>query len=377
MTTSVVFCHPGVELYGSDRMAATSVSALIDGGMDVTVILPTVGPLTAKFEEAGARVVVEDMPVLRKALMRPGPIFRLLWKLPRVLRRARTVLERYAPDVVYVNTITQPWWLHAARKLKVPAIAHVREAESDVGVMVNNALYFPLRLARTVICNSQATLEQAVRSVPKIRSRARVIYNGKDWGSYLVSPFTGVSAAPVLLFLGRLNPRKGPDTAIRALAELVARGIDAHMIIAGSVFPGYEWYEREIRELSASLGVEERCEFIGFVDDVASTIARADIVVVPSLVEPFGTVAAEGMSGMRPTIVARTQGLVEIVSDGETGLVFDAGDEKALADCCERLIDDPELAMRLATAGRESVVSRFSLTSYNDQTVNAVRDVVG
>lgn len=357
-------------------MAVASVQAMRTAGFDVTVILPAVGPLTEEFTKTGATVVVDDLPVIRKSLLNPVKALSLLFRLPGVMRAATSSLKRYAPDVVYVNTITQPWWLRAARRLGVPSIVHVREAEALASAPVNLVLNMPLNLASRVVCNSQATLAQAVRFARGIRDRARVIYNGKDWSDYLVSPFAGVSPTPKVLFLGRLNPRKGPDTAIRAVAELVARGVDARLIVAGSVFAGYEWFETEMRELVTRLGLDERCEFIGFVDDVASTIARADIVVVPSLIEPFGTVAAEGMAGMRPTVVANTQGLVEIVADEKTGLVFDAGDWEALATCCQRIIDDPALAARLAEAGRASVVARFSREEYDRQTVDVVSELL-
>jgi glycosyltransferase involved in cell wall biosynthesis len=358
-------------------MAVASVQALTSVGFEVTVIMPALGPLAAEFEKANAEIVVENLPVIRKALRRPWKALALLVRLPSVNRAARATLIGLRPDIVYVNTITQPWWLLAAHRLKTPSIVHVREAEANAGRFLNQLLNLPLNLATRIVCNSRSTLEHVLRFARGIRDRTRVIYNGKDWSDYLVSPFTGVSSTPKVLFLGRLNPRKGPDTAIRAVAELVRQGVDAKLIVAGSVFPGYEWFETELRELVANLGLADRCEFTGFVDDVASTIARADIVTVPSLVEPFGTVAAEGMAGMRPTVVADTQGLLEIVSDGETGLVFTAGDWKSLAACLARIIDDPALASSLAENGRRSVVARFSREQYDRQTVEVANEVLG
>jgi glycosyltransferase involved in cell wall biosynthesis len=314
--------------------------------------------------------------VLRKSLLKPRPFLRLLFGMPRTLRTALRTIASEKPAALYVNTITQPWWLVAARLARVPALSHVREQESQVPWLVKRILTFPLVMADLILCNSRSTLDHVRQYGTGVARKLRVLYNGKDWSRYGQRPFAGISDRPRLLFVGRLNPRKGPDTAIIALSRLVDDGVDASLVIAGSIFPGYEWYLDELETLATDRGVRDRCDFVGFVSDTRALFEQCDIVLVPSRVEPFGTVAAEGMASMRPTIVARVQGLTEIVDSDSVGLSFEPGDADGLAAECRRLIDDPQLAAAIAREGKASVLERFSLPRYESQTVEAVNELV-
>jgi len=371
----VVFAHPGSELYGSDRMAVATVAALIDAGHSVAVVIPHDGPLRELFASAGATVTVADIPVLRKALLRPAALLGLLARMPRTLSRSRRLLREFDADLVYANTITQPWWLLAARLSRRPSIVHVRESETEIPVIAQRLLIAPLAFSNLAVSNSESTRRHVIERGIRMRAKSIVIYNAKDWRPYFRSPFSGVGEQPHLVFVGRLNPRKGPDLVIRAVGQLVERGIDARLTIVGSVFPGYEWYSAELTDLASELGVSDRVEFAGFQSDAAPFFEDAGLVVVPSRIEPFGTVAAEGMAAERPTIVSNVQGLVEIVDDDTVGRRFESGDATALASVCEEIIRDDVLAASLARAGRRSVLERFSAESYARDVVEAVERV--
>ncbi|WP_248705000.1 glycosyltransferase family 4 protein [Curtobacterium sp. MWU13-2055] len=360
----VLYCHPGTELYGSDRMALATVQGLVDSGWDVHVVVPDDGPLRSLLEEAGATVEVRAFSVLRKNLLRPAEFVRFVGRLPLEMSRTIRRLRTTRPDVIYLNTITQPVWLAAARLVRIPAVVHVREAEDSVPVVVQTALLAPLSLASAVLANSAATAAHVRERGFRLASKTHVVYNGKDWSPYLRSEYTHPRDVATLLFVGRLSPRKGTDLAIRALSEIRASGVSARLEIVGSVFPGYEWYEQELRELVASLGLKEFVRFTGFMQDTTQAFARADVVVVPSRAEPFGTVAAEGMAAMRPTVVARVQGLVEIVTDDAVGRTFAPDDASDLAKQCLSLLRDAARATEVARAGYDSVMRRFSMDQY-------------
>ena len=375
MTQHVLYCHPGAELYGSDRMAARTVEALIEAGMTVTVVLPNGGPLVTMLEAAGARVSIVDVPVLRKSLLRPANLGRLIAGMPRTLAGLVRVIRANSVDTILVNTITQPWWILAGRIARKPVATHVREAESSINRLVQIALVSPVAASQLIVCNSSATRDHVVRNTLGSKRKTVVVYNGKDWTPYFRRSFAGLSDPVRVLFVGRLNARKGPDTAIEAIAELQRRGIDASLTLAGSIFPGYEWYEEELRDLAHRLGVTEACRFLGFVSDTEPLYENADVVIVPSRAEPFGTVAAEAMAAERPTVVSNVQGLVEIVNGPEVGLVFEAGDSAGLADRLQTLVAEPELAARLAVQGRRSVLQRFSVDQYSTAMVGLLQSL--
>lgn len=369
----VVFIHPGGELYGSDRMVLESVRATIAGGFRTTLLLSKDGPLANLAREIGASVDVVPTPVARKGDARILGLVRfganVIYAVPRIIRALRIS----GPDtVVWANTLTQPHWIIISWLMRRPLVVHVREEESEAKGIVRKALVAPLALAQVVIANSNATRDFIVGNMPsRVESHIRVIYNGKDWAPYFRhSPRRKAGRLQVLL-VGRISPRKGQDIALEALLLLRRRGIDARLTIVGDVFPGYEWYRAELNNFIHDNKLQSVCHFAGFVCDPTEYFAGADVVVVPSRIEPFGTVAVEALAAMRPTVVSGTGGLPEVVMHGETGLVVESGNPQELAEALYQLYVDPEFSLRLATNGHHNIRKRFSMSEY-EKGINSV-----
>lgn len=361
-------------MYGSDRMAIETTKALRDMGHEVDVVLPNDGVLKAALEVERLRVSIVPMPVLRKSILRPGPLVSFAGKsVFHIARSLRSPLLKNA-DIVFVNTIVQPHWLLLGRLLNKKVLCHVREAEDSFGRVKSAILHSPLSLADILVCNSKSTLNVLKKTmVTKIRSSA-VVYNGKSWKSYLgIQGRSRASKSPELLLVGRLSPRKGQDLAIRALAELHDRGYDASLVLAGDSFTGYEWFEDELRALVAQSNLEEKVRFLGFVDDPSRLYESADVALVPSRVEPFGTVAVEAMASGTPVVVSGVQGLGEIVSDGVNGLIAGSEDAKLWADAVQKLLDDSTAYSSLSTQGRRDAQERFSADAYRQHIQEVVQ----
>ena len=119
-------------------------------------------------------------------------------------------------------------------------------------------------------------------------------------------------------------------------------------------------------------GVLDRVVFVGFQADIRPVLDAADIAIVPSRIEPFGTVAAECMAAERLTIAADVQGLTEIVNHERNGLTFQSGDHHALAQRCVWAIENPQQAATLSAVGARDVNDRFGLDRYQQQIVTAI-----
>lgn len=375
----ILLTHPSAELYGSDRMALIAARALIKKGHAVTAVVPDNGPLIGKFRESQAAVIVANIPVLRKSDLNPLGLLRLLWRAVASQRHIARIIRSVNPDVVYVNTIIQPWWIAAGKMKRRPVVVHVREAETQIRRVLKTVITAPLMLADLIVCNSKSTRREITSVLPMSRKQVLVIYNGKDWSQYQRRPNPqGVAATAVparLAVIGRLSPRKGQDLAIRALADIVSTGVDATLTLVGGVFPGYEWYEVELHQTATELGLTNRVTFAGFQDDVRAVLDETDIAIVPSRIEPFGTVAAECMAAGVVTIVADVQGLAEIVENTTNGLTFCPDDPAALARCCAWALAHPEDSKKLALQGLRDVNNRFSLDRYEQEVVGALESV--
>lgn len=371
----VLVAHPSPDLYGSDRMMLESVDGLRAAGWRVVVTLPSTGPLVGELRGRGVEVAVVDVPVLRKSLLSPLGLVRFATETVRALPAMRRLLREQRPDVVYVNTVTIPVWLLPGLGRR-PVLAHVHEAEQDVPKLVRVVLAAPLLLASAVLVNSRASAGVLRSAVPALRRRTRVLYNGVP-GPERPLPLREQPTAPArLVQVGRWSPRKGTDIAVDAVAELRRRGRAVTLDLAGSVFPGYEWYEQELRDRVARHGLEDAVRFLGFVPSVWDAYREADVALVPSRVEPFGNTAVEGQLAGRPVVVSGVQGLVEIVDDGRTGLVVPPDDPEALADAVGTLLDDWGKAGELAATGRAEAVRRFGPDRYREEVADTVGDLL-
>jgi glycosyltransferase involved in cell wall biosynthesis len=230
----------------------------------------------------------------------------------------------------------------------------------------------PLAVANSTISNSRATQSFVEHSSVFKLHEKQVIYNGKSWDPYFRSAPVEIRPVPHLVVVGRISPRKGQDVVLAAMSKLREGGIHCTVSFIGDTFPGYEWYLSDLHKAAEAAGLSRDVTYLGFVQDVARELERADIVIVPSRIEPFGTVAAEGMAAMRPTIAAATEGLREIVTDRVTGLTFVPGNSDSLANAITTLIDSPALAASLARVGRDFVVEKYSTINYRTEIRHAV-----
>ncbi|WP_083749465.1 glycosyltransferase family 4 protein [Frankia sp. CcI49] len=372
---TVLFAHPSAELYGADRMLLDSVRGVVAAGARAIVVLPDRGPLWPLLEQAGAEVRAGDVPVLRKRYLRPHRAFGLAVRMVAAVGRLVRLIRLVRPDVLYVNTITIPVWLVAARLCRLPSLVHVHEAERT-GRLVGVALTAPLLLARTIVVNSSAAAATLAAAMPALAGRTELVYNGvaRAGGPALpppLSPPVRPGTPARLVLVGRLSPRKGTDVALDALLRLREAGRDVELDLVGSTFEGYEWYERQLRDATADPRLAGRVRFHGFQPDIEPFLRAADVVLVPSRVEPFGNVAVEALLAGRPLVASAAQGLVEIVSTERTGLLVPPDDPAALAAAVSALLDDWPYAARLAEAGRADAAERFGMERYHAQ-INAL-----
>ena len=308
----LLMAHPSAELYGSDRVLLETVEAFVGRGFEVTVTLPTTGPLVAEIERRGATVELCRTPVLRKSVLRPLGLVHLAADLVRGIGPARRLIRRAGSDGVFVNTVTIPFWLVLGRMMGRQVTCHVHEAERSAPAIVRRLMAAPVLCAQIVILNSRFSLGVLTESIPRLAGRCQVVYNGIP-GPAPVTPARSELTGPVrLLFLGRLSPRKGPQVAIESCRRLAESGVDVRLDLLGSVYPGYEWFEQKLRTAVAAAGLEHRINFRGFIPDIWAAVAESDIVLIPSTVdEPFGNTAVEAVLAARPLVVSTTSGLQE------------------------------------------------------------------
>jgi len=240
----------------------------------------------------------------------------------------------------------------------VPAIERYILAKKVLDSLGARAL---LRHAAACVAVSRAEIPDYT-SIGVAERRVRIIPNGIRLEEFAQLPprgafrrARGLGDCPLLVFVGKITPRKGVDVLIRALAHLPA---ETRLIVAGNFMMPAE----PIHNLVRDLGLQDRVEFPGLLlgDDRNSAYVDADVVVYPSTDEIFGLVAAEALMCNTPVVVCDDSGCGELVRDAQGGLLVPYGDPQALAAALGRLLADPDQRRRLAEVGRGFVVNNLS-----------------
>lgn len=370
---SVLVAHPSAELYGSDRMLLESVRGLIEEGTQVTVALPSDGPLAGRLRGLGADITICRSPVLRKSALTPRGFAALVASTIGGLADGWSLVSRVHPGRVYVSTLTIPLWIMIARLRRIPVLCHVHEGEASAPAALRTAIAVPLLLANRLVANSHFSAKVLERSFASLGRRADVIYNGVPGPAERLQARATLDSSLRIAYVGRLSPRKGVDVAVDAAAELRSRGIPVRLDLIGTVFAGYEWYERELHERVAALGLGDAVRFHGFVPSVWSLVAESDVVVVPSRTdEPFGNTAVEAILCGRPVVASGTSGLLEATAGYHSARTVPSGNAHALADMLAGIVASWHSVRSAAWNDITLAEQRHSPVLYRRRVVEAV-----
>ncbi len=167
---------------------------------------------------------------------------------------------------------------------------------------------------------------------------------------------------PLVAVISRLNPMKGLEYFLEAVAILSRKFPEARFLILGG--PDQKncgSYEADLQTYAASLGLGGRVIFTGFRTDIRQILPEIDISVLPSLSEGLSNSLLESMAAGVPVVATRVGGTPEAVEDGESGLLVPPSDSGALIQAITRLLEDRDFARRLGLAGKSRVQAQFSI----------------
>jgi len=227
-----------------------------------------------------------------------------------------------------------------------------------------------MQVVERIVAATQAEVAQLQLLYNVPHEKISIIPPGVDIGRFYPIPVDeakeviGEGKCPrLLLFVGRIEPLKGIDTLIRALATLRQNGAMEHecyslAIIGGEPDAPPEDMSAEmarLKTLCRELGMDDLIVFLGkrSQDTLPYYYSASEILIMPSHYESFGMVALEAMACGTPVVASQVGGLAFLVQDGITGYVVPGGDAEALAKTLEKLMRDPALRERLGKQAAE------------------------
>ncbi|MDE6273215.1 MAG: glycosyltransferase family 4 protein [Muribaculaceae bacterium] len=333
---------------GGERYALDLVNRSVENGDDVTVVSRGLPAIDERFRNVGAEMC--KMPLGGVAdFMSP-------WKLAR--------LAESFPDekiIIHVHNFKDAEIAARAKRLisnkkRVNLVCTRHLVKSGKTGLRWRNIYSGID---NLIFVSELAKREFLKTSPEIdKSKVSVVANSIVLpDEYSEAKARDVDRAEkICLFVGRLDPEKGLDVLIKAMAKL-SRG-RYRLRIVGT---GKDDYLKELQRSVAEEGIEDIVEWEGFRDDVFKEIGEADICVAPSVGrESFGLTILEYMSQCRPVVTTSNGAQREILTDGCDGMLVEPGSVDALAHAIQTLADDARLRNRMAQAAYDKFRLRFS-----------------
>ncbi len=361
----VLHIHKLTGVGGSERHLLALLPALRERGIDACFLgLDVPGTDAARFyaalDEAG-------VPYRR---VRCGPDVS-----PRMARDVVRAVRAERPALLHTHLVHAD--VYGALASTVARIPLVSSRHNDDRYLLGPFRYVDRALARRahrLIAISDAVrrfLEQAGHASEKIVT----IHYGLDElpaaPSEVMPEEVGIPPhAPLVLAIGRLTAQKDHPTLLRAFARARERHPETRLAILG-IGP----LEAETRALVRELDLDEAVVLPGRLE-IRDWLTRADIFAHTSRWEGFGIVLLEAMQASLPIVATSVSAVPEIVVDGETGLLADAGDVDGVARALDELLADPERGRRLGFAGRARARSEFSVARMAERTI-ALYETIG
>ncbi len=265
--------------------------------------------------------------------------------VPALLASFVRAARRVDADLLHAHWLPAGW---VAERSGKPYVVQVWGTDVELARRAPWLARRVLQRARLVIAASNDLAERARALGAR---EVRVIPSGVE-----LPERVGTEAEPAeVLYAGRLSAEKG-------VLELLDAAAGLNLVVAGDG------------------PLRDRIPFArGFVphDELQQLYARAAVVACPSRREGFGVACLEAMAHGRPVVATRVGGLLDLVVDGETGIVVPPRDPAALRSALERLLADPDLRRKLGSAGRERARTHFSWERVTDATLAAYAEAIG
>lgn len=358
----VVHCFDTFNIGGTEMNAVRTIERLDPARYDVSVAcLKREGPLLDRVLALG--IPVEEFPIGRLV---GGRALREGARL-RAWLRARGADVVHAHDV-YMNIFAVPW----ARAAGVPLVVASRrwwvETNRHVHRALNRVAY---RLAHVVVANSPSVgrlvVEEGVAPgkvvvLPNFVDEDAFQPPSDAWRSAMRERLGLDGTGPVIGIVANFHAIKDHATLLRAAVPLVAKYPGLRVVLVGD---GAE--RARLTAQAGALGIEPNVILAGRLPHAPSPHWLFDVSTLVSRGEGFPNSIVEAMAAGRPLVATRVGGVPDVVVEGSTGFLLEAGDDRSLATLLDRLLGDAGLAQRMGSAGAVRARSEYYVSAVMNQ----------
>ena len=296
---------------------------------------------------------LKDTAAIAASAVRFGamPLAKTLYVAPLAWAWSKEFASRYDHVMAYWGNYpgTCAYLFHrlAEREIPFTLCVHAQIDLYEDPVYLEQKLLYADTIVTICEYNRQFMRTHYPDTYARVADRIHVNYRGLDMREFEYRA-EGRSTNRILA-VGRLSPEKGYDNLLRSVAELVRRGLDVELEIAGEGPEG-----DALTALAVELGIRDRVIFRGWLlaADLHRAMHEATLMAQPSLIEGLPTTVEEAMALGTPIVGSRVGGIPELLDDGRAGLIVPPGDVPALTDALETMLVDPALRLTFAERAR-------------------------
>ena len=313
-------------------------------------------------EVAGPEGLPVEIPGLRHHVSIPnGP----LRGHRTAIARLREIVREFEPDVVHAHGLRAGIDASLAGGERPLVLSVHNLVRADISGSLKALFYrraetLAVRRADRVLAPSAEIAKHLGTTIPGSAGKIEVLLLGvgeappSQRTRAQVRADLGVDQGPLAVTAARLHPQKDLPTMLRA----IARAPEVRLVVLGEgPLAG------ELRDLCASLGIEDRVFFVGFRDDVFEVMRAADVFVLSSVWEAVALAVQEAVLVKLPVVATDVGGIPELITDRHSGRLVPPGDPAALALAIEEVLAAPEEARSYADAASEKLQRSFSTES--------------
>jgi len=369
---------------GVSRHCFGLAQALAQMGHEVYVI-------TLEFPGAPAYEDMDGVKVYRAAIELGHPNF-LTWVLlfnHFMEKLAARLCRKVKPDVIHAHDwLVSPSAISLKQYLNTPLILTVHSTEvgraqglhGPDSFTIDGFEWWATYEARRVIVTSEAMKNEVAGHFNLSRDKIETIPNAVDFERFEVSVDRQMIRrkyiAPhekMVLFTGRLTPQKGVEYLIQAVPLILKRNPEAKIVIVGE-----GWLRDGLQNLARSIRCQDKVFFTGFLSerDLEEIMVSSDVLVVPSIYEPFGIVALEGMAAGAPVVASRTGGLAEVIEHGQTGILVYPRDPESIAWGVSQVLSNQNYAQQLVKNSKDKLRKNFGWNAVAEKTIKLYEEVL-
>ncbi len=327
----ILLLHSSNDLYGASKIFLQIILILSDQGYEIHVVLPSKGPMD-DFLLNKINLNYHSLGVLRKKYLNPlGLINRILTNL-KAIKFLSGYIKKNEINLVYTNTSTILSGGIAAKKNKIPSLFHIHEIpvgnkfyEKFSGKMIN-------KYSNRIIVVSNSVRNHWIKYVNEYKIER--IYNGIIFKkNEFFKKIEKNKSDYIITSVSRLIPYKGHNYLIDIAEELLKKSKKFKFWIIGDTLKSYSKYEWRLKKRVTELGLSNRIKFLGFRKDIPNILKQSNLFIhTPISPDPLPTVLFESLYNNLPTVATNLGGNIEILDNGNNGLLIPNNDPKKSAN---------------------------------------------